>query len=141
MEITPDLESRLRREAAREGLGVGHHPIPSAPLAGRGGARRAWALAVIGAGTLVAAARLLWLRPHLVLLTGGFAAAPVVLAACLLRPLTGLRIAIFEPNAVPGGRAIVCGERPTGATSTASSCAWRGPMAGCSTSGSSIATS
>lgn len=58
----------------------------------------------LGVGTLQAALVLLRFRPDVIVGTGGFASAPVVLAATLLRKLrlSKARVFVHEQNAVPG---------------------------------------
>jgi len=55
-------------------------------------------------GTLQAVPILLRFRPHLIVGTGGFASAPVIFAATLLRRLGVIRprVVLHEQNAVPG---------------------------------------
>ena len=76
--------------------------VPSAPILGSSPAARLRAGVRIGAGVVVAGWRLLRFRPHLVVATGGWVSAPVVIAAFLLRPVLKARIVIHEQNIVPG---------------------------------------
>ncbi len=76
--------------------------VPSAPILGGSTFARVRAAARIGAGVAVACWRLLRFRPHLVVATGGWVSAPVVMAAFLLRPVLKARIVIHEQNIVPG---------------------------------------
>ena len=61
-------------------------------------------IAGLGMGVLQAAWRILRFRPHLVFATGGYASAPAVFAAWLLRRLllSRARILLHEQNAFPG---------------------------------------
>ncbi|MEI7972895.1 MAG: undecaprenyldiphospho-muramoylpentapeptide beta-N-acetylglucosaminyltransferase [Bdellovibrio sp.] len=60
--------------------------------------RRIWNLALVAWGCVQSLVLLLYLRPSVVLGVGGYASAPLVLAASILRIPT----ALWEPNATPG---------------------------------------
>lgn len=76
--------------------------VPSAPVAGTGALGKLRALATIARGVAVALRELAVFRPRLVIATGGYASAPVVAAAFLLRPFLGLKIVLDEQNLAPG---------------------------------------
>lgn len=82
--------------------GIPFVPIHAAPIAGTGAWGRLRAFATIGRGVAESLAALLRFRPRLVVATGGYVSAPVVVAAYLLKPLLRLRIVINEQNLVPG---------------------------------------
>jgi UDP-N-acetylglucosamine--N-acetylmuramyl-(pentapeptide) pyrophosphoryl-undecaprenol N-acetylglucosamine transferase len=87
----------------REGI-----PIRFVSASGFPGARPSLALARfafdLAVGTLQAAGILLRARPDVIVGTGGFASAPVIFAATLLRKLrlSRARVFVHEQNAVPG---------------------------------------
>ena len=87
----------------REGI-----PIRFVRASGFPGARPSLALARflldLSIGTLQAAAILLSFRPDVIVGTGGFASAPVIFAATLLKKLglSKARVFVHEQNAVPG---------------------------------------
>lgn len=60
--------------------------------------RRLWSLALVAWGCVQSLVLLLYLRPGVILGVGGYASAPLVLAASVLRIPT----ALWEPNATPG---------------------------------------
>jgi UDP-N-acetylglucosamine--N-acetylmuramyl-(pentapeptide) pyrophosphoryl-undecaprenol N-acetylglucosamine transferase len=76
--------------------------VTSAPMAGSSRLLQLRALPRLVLGTLQAAAALLRFRPKLVIAAGGYAAAPAVFAAFLLKPLLRAKIVIEEQNLVPG---------------------------------------
>ncbi len=76
--------------------------VPSAPFAGSSILAKLGALLVVLRGALVSAWHLLRFRPRLVVAAGGYVAAPVILAAFLLKPWLRLRIIVDEQNFVPG---------------------------------------
>jgi UDP-N-acetylglucosamine--N-acetylmuramyl-(pentapeptide) pyrophosphoryl-undecaprenol N-acetylglucosamine transferase len=85
--------------------GVPYTTVRSRPLAGRGGLQRAVDLAANAAGVVQALPVVSHFRPDVIVGSGGFACVPAVLAGALLRAsgsLRGLRIALIEPNVVPG---------------------------------------
>ncbi len=84
----------------RHGLRLGF--VRAAPVAGSGLLGKLRAGVTIAGGTLQALGHLLRFRPKLVVATGGYASAPVVFAAFLLRPWLGLRIVLDEQNLAPG---------------------------------------
>jgi UDP-N-acetylglucosamine--N-acetylmuramyl-(pentapeptide) pyrophosphoryl-undecaprenol N-acetylglucosamine transferase len=87
------LESRLVPEAGFELV-----RLPARPLAGRRALERAGAVLALAAASVAALRVLHRFRTDAVLSVGGYAAAPAVVAAVLLRrPLV-----LVEPNAVPG---------------------------------------
>lgn len=97
---------RGRAEAAvvpREGM-----PIRFVRASGYPGARPSAALAAflgnLSVGTIQAALLLLSFRPDAIIGTGGFASAPVMFAAALLRKLglSHARVYVHEQNAAPG---------------------------------------
>ncbi len=89
-------------EAIVPKAGIPLQRITSAPFAGGTVPERLRALLLIGRGTLECVGHLVRFRPHLVVATGGYAAAPVIFAAFLLRPWLHLRIVVDEQNLVPG---------------------------------------
>ena len=76
--------------------------VDSAPFAGGTLPERLGALTRIAHGTVQCIGHLVRFRPHLVVATGGYAAAPTIFAAFLLRPWLHLRIVVDEQNLVPG---------------------------------------
>ncbi len=84
----------------RHGLRLGF--VRAAPVAGSGLLGKLRAGVTIAGGVLQAIGHLLRFRPKLVVATGGYASAPVVFAAFLLRPWLGLRIVLDEQNLAPG---------------------------------------
>lgn len=76
--------------------------VPSAPVAGAGTLGKLRAALTIARGVAVALRELLAFRPRLVIATGGYASAPVVAAAFLLRPFLRLKIVLDEQNLAPG---------------------------------------
>ncbi|HSM51147.1 MAG TPA: UDP-N-acetylglucosamine--N-acetylmuramyl-(pentapeptide) pyrophosphoryl-undecaprenol N-acetylglucosamine transferase, partial [Thermoanaerobaculia bacterium] len=76
--------------------------VRSAPVAGGALFGKLRAGATILRGVFQALGHLLRFRPKLVVATGGYASAPVVFAAFLLRPWLGLRIVLDEQNLAPG---------------------------------------
>lgn len=84
----------------RHGLRLGF--VRAAPVAGSGLLGKLRAGVTIAGGVLQALGHLLRFRPKLVVATGGYASAPVVFAAFLLRPWLGLRIVLDEQNLAPG---------------------------------------
>jgi UDP-N-acetylglucosamine--N-acetylmuramyl-(pentapeptide) pyrophosphoryl-undecaprenol N-acetylglucosamine transferase len=82
--------------------GIPFETVPSAPIAGGSWLRKLRALTVILRGVLAAGVKLLRFRPRLVVAAGGYVAAPVILAAFLLKPLLRTRIVVDEQNLVPG---------------------------------------
>lgn len=78
--------------------GLPFRQVASAPWPRRPALRTVSAVAVIGAGTAQAIALLVRSKPHAVLATGGYASAPVGLAAAAL----SLPLVIQEQNLVPG---------------------------------------
>lgn len=72
--------------------------VATRPLPRRVGPAAVWSLAVNAAGTLQALGHLRRFAPHAVLATGGYAAAPVGLAALLL----GIPLVLQEQNMLPG---------------------------------------
>jgi len=84
----------------RHGLRLGF--VRAAPVAGSGLLGKLRAGVTIARGTFQALGHLLRFRPKLVVATGGYASAPVVFAAFLLRPWLGLRIVLDEQNLAPG---------------------------------------
>jgi UDP-N-acetylglucosamine--N-acetylmuramyl-(pentapeptide) pyrophosphoryl-undecaprenol N-acetylglucosamine transferase len=82
--------------------GIPFETIPSAPIAGGSWFGRLRSLAVILRGVLASAVKLLRFRPKLIVAAGGYVAAPVILAAFLLKPLLRARIVVDEQNLVPG---------------------------------------
>ncbi len=84
----------------RRGLAL--HFVPSAPVAGTGTLGKLRAFLTIARGIVVALRELLVFRPHLVVASGGYASAPVVAAAFLLRPFLRLKIVLDEQNLAPG---------------------------------------
>jgi UDP-N-acetylglucosamine--N-acetylmuramyl-(pentapeptide) pyrophosphoryl-undecaprenol N-acetylglucosamine transferase len=87
------LESRLVPAA-----GFDLVTLPSRQVMGKSLARRVQALAALGRTTLSALRVLRRFRPQLVISVGGYAAAPAVVAATLIR----IPLALMEPNAIPG---------------------------------------
>jgi UDP-N-acetylglucosamine--N-acetylmuramyl-(pentapeptide) pyrophosphoryl-undecaprenol N-acetylglucosamine transferase len=87
------LETRLVPAAGFELVALG-----SRPLVGRSLAERVAAVASLAVATFSAWRALRSFRAELVLSVGGYAAVPVALAAWL----TGIPVALLEPNAVPG---------------------------------------
>jgi len=83
-------------------LDIPFQPVTSAPMAGSSRLQQLRALPRLALGTLQAAAALLRFRPQLVIAAGGFAAAPAVFAAFLLKPVLRARIVVEEQNLVPG---------------------------------------
>jgi UDP-N-acetylglucosamine--N-acetylmuramyl-(pentapeptide) pyrophosphoryl-undecaprenol N-acetylglucosamine transferase len=86
-------EARVAPEA-----GFAFHALPSRPLSRRPSVQNAAALAVLGWGTLRAMGLLRQLRPDVVVGTGGYVSAGLVLAAALRRIPT----VIHEQNAIAG---------------------------------------
>ena len=76
--------------------------VASAPWAGGSPLARVRALLTLARGTLQSVIILARFRPHLVVATGGYASAPTVAAAFLLKPALKLRIVVEEQNLVPG---------------------------------------
>ncbi len=76
--------------------------VRSAPVAGGSLFGKLRAGATILRGVFQALGHLLRFRPKLVVATGGYASAPVVFAAFLLRPWLGLKIVLDEQNLAPG---------------------------------------
>ena len=76
--------------------------VPSAPVAGGSPFQQVKAGFTILGGTIKSMGHILRYKPHLVIATGGYASAPVVFAAFLLKPFLKLRIVIDEQNLVPG---------------------------------------
>lgn len=76
--------------------------VRSAPVAGGSLFGKLRAGATILRGVFQALGHLLRFRPKLVVATGGYASAPVVFAAFLLRPWLRLRIVLDEQNLAPG---------------------------------------
>jgi UDP-N-acetylglucosamine--N-acetylmuramyl-(pentapeptide) pyrophosphoryl-undecaprenol N-acetylglucosamine transferase len=94
------------RGRAEEAI-VPRHGLPlvfvrSAPVAGGSLFGKLRAGATILRGLFQALGHLLRFRPKLVVATGGYASAPVVFAAFLLRPWLGLKIVLDEQNLAPG---------------------------------------
>jgi UDP-N-acetylglucosamine--N-acetylmuramyl-(pentapeptide) pyrophosphoryl-undecaprenol N-acetylglucosamine transferase len=87
------FERRLVPEAGFELV-----TLPAGQLMGRGAAARLAALAQLARGSAAAVGLLRRFGPHALVSVGGYAAAPAVVAAVLLR----LPLALVEPNAVPG---------------------------------------
>lgn len=82
--------------------GIPFQTVPSAPMAGGTILARLRSLSVILRGVLAALVKLIRFRPKLVVAAGGYVAAPVILAAFLLKPILRTRIVIDEQNLVPG---------------------------------------
>jgi UDP-N-acetylglucosamine--N-acetylmuramyl-(pentapeptide) pyrophosphoryl-undecaprenol N-acetylglucosamine transferase len=103
-ELEPGLE--VRWAGTRRGIesllvpraGYRFKTLPAAGFRGLGAAARLRFVGLFGAGVLVALGFLLRWRPDVILGTGGYASAPVLVAA----RLCGLTIALQEQNAVPG---------------------------------------
>ena len=90
------MESKLVRES---GLGfASYHEILAGPLHGVNPPRAAISLAKAGIGALQSLARLLRIRPQVILLTGGWANLPLALAARVL----SIPIVIYLPDIEPG---------------------------------------
>ena len=81
-----------------ERYGIKWEPIASRPLHGKGIFGRLRTLLGLPGAVFGAQARLLELKPHLVLGMGGYASGPVGVAAYRL----GILLAIHEQNAIPG---------------------------------------
>jgi murein biosynthesis integral membrane protein MurJ len=86
---------------------VPRHDIPlsfvsSAPFAGTSPIARLRSLAVVARGTVESMGHLFRFRPKLVVATGGYVSAPVIVAAFLLKPILGLKILMHEANLMPG---------------------------------------
>ncbi len=94
------LEARVVPNRGYELRFVGSRPFPRA--------RSLWALlvfgAVLGLGILRGLYILLRFRPQLIIATGGYVSAPIVLAAGFMGKigLTKAKIFLYEPNAYPG---------------------------------------
>ncbi|MDR7434922.1 MAG: undecaprenyldiphospho-muramoylpentapeptide beta-N-acetylglucosaminyltransferase [Armatimonadota bacterium] len=88
---------RLEREIVPR-AGVPFVSIPAAQLPRRPGPRAILALLRTARGAVQAARLLRKMRPHAVVATGGYASAPVALAALLL----GIPLLLQEQNALPG---------------------------------------
>ncbi len=84
----------------RHGLPIRY--VSSAPYAGGSLAAKAASLLTIARGVVESVAVLLRFRPGLLVATGGYVSAPVVIAAFLLKPLLRTRIVMEEQNLVPG---------------------------------------
>lgn len=84
------------------GYGVPFETIPSAPIAGGSLLARLRSAGTILRGVFASLVKLLRFRPKLIVAAGGYVAAPVILAAFLLKPLLRARIVIDEQNLVPG---------------------------------------
>ena len=80
----------------REGFPL--HTVMVRPLKGRSTLAQGGALGALGIGTLQALRFLRYVRPHLVIGTGGYVMGPAMLAATLLR----IPRVILEQNLVPG---------------------------------------
>ncbi|MGH2349578.1 MAG: undecaprenyldiphospho-muramoylpentapeptide beta-N-acetylglucosaminyltransferase [bacterium] len=78
--------------------GLPFRAVRSAQWPRRGGLRTVAAAAALSAGTVQSAWLLTRIRPHVVLATGGYAAAPVGAAAGLL----GIPLVLQEQNLIPG---------------------------------------
>ncbi len=89
--------ARLEAQVLRPG-GWAFVRVASRPLPRRVGHAAVWSLAVNAAGTLQALGHLRRFSPHAVLATGGYAAAPVGLAALFL----GIPLVLQEQNMLPG---------------------------------------
>jgi len=76
--------------------------IASAPWAGGSVLTKARALATIAHGIMQSLLELVRFRPHLVIATGGYVSAPVIVAATLLKPFLKIKIVVDEQNLVPG---------------------------------------
>ncbi len=76
--------------------------ISSAPYAGGSPIARFRTLMVVSKGVIESLIRIARFRPHLIVATGGYVSAPVIIAAFLLKPFLRLRIVIEEQNLVPG---------------------------------------
>ena len=88
-----------RELVAKASLGLaGYHELLAGPLHGVGLPRAAISLFKLKLGALQALFLLLRRRPHVILLTGGYANLPLALAAWLLR----LPIVIYLPDIEPG---------------------------------------
>ncbi len=76
--------------------------IHSSPYAGGSPFAKLQSLATITRGIGESLVAMLRFRPDLVVATGGYVSAPVIVAAFLLKPLLGLKIVVEEQNLVPG---------------------------------------
>ena len=90
------MERKLVREAALDI--AGYHEVFAGPLHGVNPLKAFVSLVKLGIGAIQSLAKLLRIRPRVILLTGGWANLPIALAARVL----SIPIVIFLPDIEPG---------------------------------------
>ncbi len=76
--------------------------IKSAPFSGGSIKEKIKSLLTIFRGVLISLFKILKFKPHIIVATGGYVAAPVIIAGFLLKPFLKLKIIVEEQNIVPG---------------------------------------
>ncbi len=76
--------------------------IKSSPFAGGSLISKIKSLFIIIHGVLISIRKILKFRPHIIIATGGYVSAPVVMAGFILKPFLKLKIIVEEQNLVPG---------------------------------------
>jgi UDP-N-acetylglucosamine--N-acetylmuramyl-(pentapeptide) pyrophosphoryl-undecaprenol N-acetylglucosamine transferase len=97
------VRGRVEQEVVpREGIPIKY--VPASGYPGRSSRKLAGFVMKLLAGTARALSILLVFRPEIIIGTGGYASAPVIIGAALLRKirLSRARVFIHEQNAVPG---------------------------------------
>ncbi len=76
--------------------------VRTAPVAGLSPINKLRSLAIIAIGVIQAIKKLIAFKPQLIIGTGGYASAPIIFAAFILKPFLKLKIILEEQNLMPG---------------------------------------